>query len=318
MRIVNHNPIKSPFFLHSFEIIKAIRIFLLLAGVIAVVSCSHAQSEETPFDRAELQFDGDRAYANVQTQVNFGPRIPGSAAHRITGDWIASQMRTSGWDIEFQEFQYGGYELRNIIARAPGSELSNESIILGAHYDTRLFADLDEERPYDPVPGANDGASGVAVLIELARVLELDSIQNSIWFVFFDAEDNGRIAGWDWILGSRYFVEEMDVKPEAAVIIDMVGDSDLKLYFERNSDPQLRQEIWSAAENLDFEEFISQEKYSILDDHTPFLQAGIPAVDIIDFDYEFFHTTEDLPDKVSAESLFTVGRTLEHWLEMAN
>jgi Zn-dependent M28 family amino/carboxypeptidase len=224
-------------------------------------------------------------------------------------------MKSVGWVVEYQTFEYGGFNLRNIIARSDLGPSTAAPIILGAHYDSRLFADQDREAASQPVPGANDGASGVAVLIELARVLGDSETAEPIWIVFFDAEDNGRIEGWDWILGSRYFVDNLEQTPRAAVIVDMVGDSDLQLYYEKNSDPDLRSEIWSTAQTLGYGQFIPEEKHSILDDHTPFLQAGIPAVDIIDFDYDYFHTTEDLPDKVSASSLAVVGRTLEVWLE---
>jgi Zn-dependent M28 family amino/carboxypeptidase len=161
--------------------------------------------------------------------------------------------------------------------------------------------------------GANDGASGVAVLLELARSLPKETVP--LWLVFFDAEDNGRIEGWDWVLGSRAFVEEIPVRPEAVVIVDMIGDSDLNIHLEQSSNPVIRAEIWGTAEKLGYGgQFINQEKYNMLDDHTPFLEAGIPAVDIIDFDYPHYHTMQDTLDKVSAESLQAVGETLWNWV----
>ncbi len=302
-----------------FEIIKAMRILVLFSAFGLVSGCvlTYRQPVEPVLatEEGSATFDGERAYHHVLTQVGFGPRVPGTEAHTRTGEWIAQKMRASGWDVEFQAFEYGGYELRNIIARRENNQSTGAPIILGAHYDSRFLADQDENTPGEPVPGANDGASGVAVLLELARVLETHSGTEPIWIVFFDAEDNGRIEGWDWILGSRYFVDNLEHWPRAAVIVDMVGDADLQLYYERNSDTVLRSEIWETANTLGFDEFIPQEKYSILDDHTPFIQVGIPAVDIIDFDYPYFHTTQDLPDKVSHRSLAIVGRTLEVWLE---
>ncbi|MDF1498979.1 MAG: M28 family peptidase [Anaerolineales bacterium] len=285
-------------------------------GLVACVPTAAAPTDQvSDFDRGVAVFDAVRAYDHVITQVDFGPRVPGSPAHERTAEWIAVQLTGSGWTVEFQPFEYGGYQLRNIIARDMTSSSSAAPIILGAHYDTRFYADYDDAAPDQPVPGANDGASGVAVLLELARVLETGALSQPVWLVFFDAEDNGRIQGWDWILGSRHFVDVLDVSPSLAVIVDMVGDTDLQIYYEKNSDPFLREEIWAVAASLGFEQFIPEEKYSILDDHTPFLQAGIPAVDIIDFEYPYFHTTEDLPDKVSPESLGAVGRTIEVWLE---
>jgi Zn-dependent M28 family amino/carboxypeptidase len=177
-----------------------------------------------------------------------------------------------------------------------------------------MYADNDPDpaQHTNPVPGANDGASGVAVLLELARSLPEETVP--VWLVFFDAEDNGRIEGWDWILGSREFVANNPVQPRAAIIVDMIGDADLNIYQELNSNPELTDEIWAIASELGYEsKFIPEYKHSMLDDHTPFVQAGIPAVDIIDFDYPYWHTVQDTPDKVSAESLDAVGETLFAW-----
>jgi Zn-dependent M28 family amino/carboxypeptidase len=133
--------------------------------------------------------------------------------------------------------------------------------------------------------------------------------------VFFDTEDNGGIEGWDWILGSREFVRNNSVQPKAVVILDMVGDADLNIYKERNSNPDLTNEIWSIAERLGYGDvFIPEYKYSMLDDHRPFLEAGMTAVDIIDFDYPYWHTVRDTPDNVSAESLQAVGETIQKWV----
>jgi Zn-dependent M28 family amino/carboxypeptidase len=179
-----------------------------------------------------------------------------------------------------------------------------------------------------PVPGANDGASGVAVLLEFARILppyldqitklEKDSFRQ-VWLVFFDAEDNGRLEGWDWILGSKAFVADLEMYPDAAVVVDMIGDADLNIYKERYSDTLLINEIWEQAKQLGYSDyFIPTYKYNILDDHYPFLVKGIPAVDIIDFDYPYWHTTSDTIDKVSSHSLQIVGDTLLAWLTKLN
>ena len=150
----------------------------------------------------------------------------------------------------------------------------------------------------------------MAVLLELARSLPAGT--PSIWLVFFDAEDNGHIQDWDWLLGSRAFVAENPISPRAVVILDMIGDSDLDLYFEQNSNPALRAEIWAVAARLGYSDsFIARPKYSLLDDHTPFLEAGIPAVDIIDFNFGLFnrhwHTSNDTLDKVGPQSLKITG-----------
>jgi Zn-dependent M28 family amino/carboxypeptidase len=225
---------------------------------------------------------------------------------------MRAELESAGWQVEVQESEALGHPIQNIVAKRGDT---SPQIILGAHYDSRMFADNDPDfaNHTQPVPGANDGASGVAVLLELARTLPEDSI--STWLVFFDAEDNGRIAGWDWILGSREFVKNNPLQPRAVVIVDMIGDADLNIYKERNSNPDLTDEIWGVANSLGYgQQFIAEYKFSMLDDHTPFLEAGIPAVDIIDFDYPYWHTLADTPDKVSAASLEAVGKTLWTWI----
>jgi Zn-dependent M28 family amino/carboxypeptidase len=243
--------------------------------------------------------------------VAFGSRIPGSQAHAKTIGYIHDQLQDSGWNSKVQRINWKDYPIVNIISSR--NELIPQ-IILGAHFDSRIFADRDiDSKQKLPVPGANDGASGVAILLELARCLPDEIVPT--WLVFFDYEDNGGFDDRDWIMGSRAFVSEMNFQPRAVIIVDMVGDADLNITIERNSDTQLVTEIWGQAKKLGYEEqFIQSSRYGILDDHTPFLEVGIPAVDIIDFDYPFWHTTSDTPDKVSPKSLEIVGETLLAWL----
>ena len=147
-----------------------------------------------------------------------------------------------------------GVEGRNLIARA--NEGAGPIIILGAHYDTRAIADQSPgEQATEPVPGAVDGASGVAVLLELARTLDLDDIPHEIWLAFFDMEDQGSggMPGWDWIVGSTYMANNLDVQPEAMVLVDMIGDADQQLYYEGFSDAALRAELWQVAANLGYD-----------------------------------------------------------------
>jgi glutaminyl-peptide cyclotransferase len=263
-----------------------------------------------------LEFDGQRAYADVEHQVALGPRLPGSDAHAQAIEWMQSELEASGWTVELQETTYLDQPVRNVIARRGELDPNRPWIILGAHFDSRFKADNDPDPANhdQPVPGANDGASGVAVLLEMARVLPED-LNQQVWLVFFDSEDQGRLPGWDWIYGSRAFAESLTGQPDAAVIVDMIGDADLNIMMERTSDPALNQEIFNAAADQGHDDvFIAAPGYDILDDHTPFLQKGIPAVDLIDFDYPYWHTISDTPDKVAAESLFAVGDSLLHWL----
>ena len=264
----------------------------------------------TPF--VQEQFDGEMALSHVQAQVSYGPRPPGSDAHRMTGDYIHDTLETNGWKVSEQTFPFDGIEGRNIFASA-GPE-GGRWVILGAHYDTRPIADRDPTSPTLPVLGANDGASGVAVLLELSRILAPSTLNVHVWLTFFDAEDSGGIEEKAWAYGAMKFAESLESYPEAVIIVDMVGDSDLNIYFERNSDPLLSAEIWEIAQAQGFSGFIPEEGHTLIDDHLPFIRLGIPAIDIIDFDYPFWHTTEDTFDKVSAESLEQVGRTLQIWL----
>ncbi len=210
-------------------------------------------------------------------------------------------MQSATWD---------GFPVQNIIASRTDA---SPQIVLGAHYDSRMLADRDNPPMGKAVPGANDGASGVAVLLELARTLPATTVP--VTLVFFDAEDSGDLNGQEWLMGSRAYVASLKTYPRAVVVLDMIGDANLNIYKEKNSNPQLTSEIWSQAAELGYgKQFIAKYKWSMLDDHTPFLEVGIPAVDIIDFDYPYWHTSADTVDKVSADSLQVVGDTVRTWL----
>ena len=291
------------------NILISLAILLVLIGFFLVIIALKRPQEQPP-----AAFDADRAWNDLLVQMDFGPRTPGSLAHQQTREYIVSELKEAGWKVEIQESESMGHPIYNIIAsRGSGSPW----IVLGAHYDSRFVADEDanETAQTEPVPGANDGASGVAVLLELARVLP-EKVDQQVWLVFFDAEDQGRIPGWDWILGSQVLAESLTAKPDAVVVIDMIGDKDLNIYREKSSDAQLTNSIWKTAKEMGYDQnFINEEKYSILDDHLPFLQLGIPAVDIIDFDYTYWHTSQDVAENVSAQSLEVVGNTLLVWME---
>ncbi len=283
-------------------------IAALLLAVLAWYAVAYVQAQR----RVPTTFDGARAYADVQAQVAFGPRIPGTEAHAQEVAWIRQQLQAAGWQVEIQQAQLMGHPIENIRAYRSAAA---PRYILGAHYDSRIYADQDPDpsKQTQPVPGADDGASGVAVLLELARTLPQDGVP--VWLVFFDAEDNGKIPGWDWLLGSRAFVAGIKVHPQGMILLDMVGQNNLSIPMEGNSDETLRKEIWNKAASLGYGNvFIPRVKYTIEDDHLPFVQAGIPAVDIIDIDYPYWHTTSDLPQYVSPRSLQIVGEVVSGWL----
>lgn len=283
---------------------KALLILFGLPIILSACASTLVVEQET--------FDGEAAFQHVKKQVSFGPRSPGSDAHRLTGDYILETLRSNGWEVAEQTFEFFGHEGRNIYGViGPETECW---VILGAHYDTRPIADKDDETPDLPVLGANDGASGVAVLLELSRILKPSTLDCEIWLTFFDAEDSGGIEDIEWAYGATVFAEALEKFPDAVVIVDMVGDVDLNIYYERHSDSDLSGEIWNVALDQGFSGFIPEARWSIIDDHTPFLRLGITAVDIIDFDFPYHHTTQDTLDKVSSDSLEQVGRTLQVWL----
>jgi len=287
---------------------KSIKILLILTLILIISGCNRLKTHQKDLP----EFNAERAYRDIKYQLTLGPRIPGTSGHAKILDWMQTELEASKWKVERQELLINGKKVINLIA----SRGAGDYILLGAHYDTRILADQDPDPELrdNPVPGANDGASGVAVLLEIARTLPVDH-PRAVKLVFFDAEDNGGIDDWDWILGSRAFVRELTDKPSAAIIVDMIGDADLEVYYERNSDITLMEEIWQKARALGYENiFIPEYRYSMLDDHTPFIEAGIPAVDMIDFSYPSWHTTSDTLDKVSPESLKVIGDTLTAWL----
>jgi glutaminyl-peptide cyclotransferase len=294
--------------LHKFIDSKRYEAMRILAALWLMVGGACAPGE------SDLVFDGQQAWLHVQYQLSLGPRHPGTPGHEAVADWIGETLQQEGWERNEQTFQYRGVALRNIIGSA--GPLDAELIILGAHYDTRPAADRDAENPQAPVPGANDGASGVAVLLELARTIRPEELGCRVEMVFFDAEDSGGLDGWDWIVGSLHYAGLLETAPAAVVVVDMVGDRDLQIFQEGNSSPALTAEIWQLASDLGHQAFIPEVGSSILDDHIPFVRIGLEAIDIIDFDYAYWHTTEDTLDKVSADSLMQVGDTLHTWLSM--
>jgi len=298
---------------------------VLLLGIVVSVGIAAVyfinKSADSPGETPK--FDSSRALKDIEYQVSLGPRVPGSIGHTEVVKWIVGELENSGWEVEVQGLTWGGQPIQNITAKIGDG---TPWVIFGAHYDTRMVADRDPspQNRMLPVPGANDGASGVSVLLELARILP-DYLDNStedilqkpgqIWLVFFDAEDNGKIPGWDWAMGSQAFVQELEDYPDAVVIVDMIGDRDLNLCREGFSDQEILNSIWRGAQKLGYGEYFQYSKECFIrDDHIAFLNAGIPAVDLIDIDYQYWHTVEDTIDKVSAESLQIIGETLLEWL----
>ncbi|MHB0856974.1 MAG: M28 family peptidase [Anaerolineae bacterium] len=265
------------------------------------------------YRRLGRSFSGKRAFQHAAIQCAYGPRPVGSDANLQTAEYIEKILRRNGWEVELQEFAYLGQRVRNVIGKKGEGPL----VILGAHYDTRPQADNDPVDRSQPVLGANDGASGTAVLLELARVLDSSATdQAEVWLVFFDAEDRGKLNGWPWCVGSQHFASNLSQRPEYAIVVDMIGDKDQQIYYEWTSSLWLQERLWGIADDLGYSRwFIPEHRHTILDDHTSFLQWGLSAALMIDFDYPYWHTRYDTLDKISADSLQRVGDVLETLLE---
>jgi glutaminyl-peptide cyclotransferase len=295
-------------------------IFLLTAvciaggGVLGTSGCAR----RAPVPAAVAAFNGERAYADLDRQVKLGYRLPGSVSHWQTREYLVETLGRYADSVEVSTFyataEDTSLSLWNIIAHFKGP--SDETLLLGAHWDTRFWADEDPdpENRERPVPGANDGASGVAVLLELARVMAENRPPRNVDLVLFDAEDQGGIANLPWCMGSRFYaLSHKGKKPDRAIVVDMIGDRDLEIYIENNSKKYaygLVQQVWKAAEDLKVSQFIPKTRHTMYDDHIPLIEAGIPAIVIIDFDYPYWHTVEDTPDKCSPQSLEAVGKVL--------
>ena len=288
--------------------LRPVSIILLGILVLSVLQVD-GQVVHTPL------FDGESAYSFLTGQCDFGPRPPGSENLSRCRTYIVETLEFFNWTVTIQNFTYRETACANIIATWPGS--TNAPVILGAHYDTRPNATSDSLSNRSlPILGANDGASGTAVLMELARVLPITN-RSKVELVFFDAEDSGGLNGWDWIQGAEYYVSQLSTTRvssiEAMVLADLVGDADLYLPKEGSSTDSLQSVIWSIADDLGYSStFVDTAGGSVIDDHRPFLEAGIPAVDIIQVPFpSYWHTLEDTPDKCSPDSLEKVGRVLE-------
>jgi Zn-dependent M28 family amino/carboxypeptidase len=267
---------------------------------------------------AASQFNGTVALSYVEAQLGFGPRVPNTEGHRRTGDWILEQLAARADTVEVQAFSHvtvdgDTLQLRNLLARFEPD--STNRILYLAHWDTRPHADasanLAEQRM--PVPGANDGASGVAILLGVADELYREPPAYGVDLLFVDGEDYGDFTGPDVLMGSRYFAANLPegYMPLFAVLFDMVGDRDLQIPQEGHSvtgAPEVVDRVWRQAQELGYGRvFQSRVGMSVTDDHIPLQETGIRAIDVIDFTYPYHHTIEDTFDKVSARSLEIVG-----------
>ena len=298
-------------------------MMLVTAISLVVASCGGGDSGgSTVTVRVERPaFDADRAFRDLERQVAFGPRIPGSAGHAQQLEWLETELRALADTVFLDPFEHvtgEGHELdlTNVIARfgpADGSRL-----LLLTHWDTRPKADQSSE-PADrekPVPGANDGASGTAILLEFARMFNEQPPPGGVELLFTDGEDYGPSTA-DMFLGAQHYAAGIGSEnpPAYGILLDMVGDADPSFPIEAYSMEgagQAVQRVWGIAADLGYRRFFPMDRtVRVVDDHVQFINAGIPVADIIDFDYGpgngFWHTPRDVPANTSARTLFMVG-----------
>lgn len=306
-----------------------------------LLSCGAGKKTQLPkenvdassFEETSTLFSPDSAYTYVAKQVKFGPRVPGSDAHRLCGNWLSEKFKSFGAEVSEQNavlttFDGTKIPMRNIFARI-NPDL-DKRILLIAHWDSRPWADHDpdpDKRSY-PVDGANDGASGAGVLLELARILPKDASGIGVDFLLCDAEDWGEESNDEsWALGARHFAQNLPIEgymPSAAILLDMVGAENatfMREYFSQLANPALADEIWSIAKNLGHEKkFVNRMGSAVNDDHVELIKAGIPTIDIIDYRdgsgfFDGWHTTSDNMDCISRQTLGAVGSTLETYIK---
>lgn len=276
---------------------------------------NHVGSAPAP----KTDFSGERAFEHLRKQCGFGVRVPGTGGWRSCQEYIVTTLKSSTPDVQLQPFEgaYRGKRLKmnNIIARF--NPEAKTQIVICAHWDTRPTADEDVEPSNRgrPILGANDGASGVAVLLELARVLKERPVSVGVTLAFWDGEDLG--PGIDnMLLGARHWAKRpIPANPSYVILLDMIGDSDLRVPVEPNSRryaPAIIEKVYKMAGRLNLQTtFPYEEGPEITDDHIPINEAGIKAIDLIDFDYPPWHTLADTVDKCSAASLAKVGTLVE-------
>jgi Zn-dependent M28 family amino/carboxypeptidase len=285
------------------------------------------------------QFNSTYAFNNIETQLDFGYRIPGTNESLECANWINTEMQEYG-ESALYNFSIDEIPCHNIISRINPNK--SQLVIFAAHYDSRAVAEKDSNDTLSdlPIDGANDGGSGVAVLMEMARVIAASNINWNIsfWFVFFDAEDQGYvnnetlgIQNWKYCEGSRWMVDEMIDQPDiyfredqsldsihSFILLDMVGGVNLKFIRERNSNDDLTEEVFKIGNSLGYDVNFPLDGATIsyIDDHVPFAQEGIPTLDlIIEFDepncgWPYHHTSGDTLENISPESLEITGRTV--------
>lgn len=317
------------------------KIITVIASILMLAACGSAKAggDDTTRSAGEesltaAPFDADSAYSYVERQVAFGPRVPGTEAHRLAGEWLASELRRHGAEVTLQKAEltaFDGTRLPAVNIFGRFNPDASDRILLLAHWDCRPWADEDPDATNHskPVDGANDGASGVGVLLEIARQLKASDSRKGVDILFVDAEDWGTDNVEDsWALGTRHFVENPPVegyRPSEAILLDMVGGRDAifcREYFSQQAAPQLADRLWDIASELGHSEmFPNRMGSAVTDDHIQLIEHGIPTVDIIEFNPDRasgfnprWHTVADNMEGIDRATLGAVGATVATYL----
>ncbi len=296
-------------------------LLVLLLVLVLVFVFFHGARRET-YGQPWLEFSGENALAHVRDLVDLGPRPPDSAAIKKARAYLRKNLEKFGWQVEEQAFTdetpRGKVAFVNLIARWPNERRNGQRFLLCSHYDTKTFDSI-------TFVGANDSGSSTGALLEMARVVGLHpDLAARIELVFFDGEEAyENFTATDGLYGSRYFANQIresktQKRYRGGVLWDMMGDRDLTITLSTDSPDQLTRDIFTAADALNARNHFTYFNNDILDDQTPLNKIGIPTIDLIDFDYPPWHTAADTMDKLSAESLQTVGAVTAYYLaEMA-
>jgi Peptidase family M28 len=292
--------------MNSWIAIAFARLILILLFAPSVIRAAEPKIWE--------EFSGEKAFAQVQRLVDFGPRPSGSEAIEKSRHYIEDQLRRFGWQVTRQAFTddtpRGKVQFANLIAQFPSQENTAPLFLLCSHYDTKTFDAI-------KFVGANDGGSSTGLLLELARVIgQHPNLAAKIELVFFDGEEAyDHFSETDGLYGSRYFAKHLGGRQfRGGILFDMVGDRSLDVTLPADSPPEMARDIFAAAEALKLRRYFTYLDREMIDDHSPLNAIGIPTIDVIDFDYPWWHTAGDTIDKISAQSLQIVGSVALYYL----
>lgn len=307
-------PDSLPLMRRFFSVFALTLLFLLFACYKVVPAATLQTSADNQNKSTEI--DASRAYAHVKKMVEIGPRPPGSKEIKKAQEYIESELKAYGVKVTGQEFiadtTRGKVPMKNIIGELPGQK--TDVVIIAGHYDSKLQPGF---------VGANDGGSSTAAVLEMARVLATAKHEYTLWFVFFDGEeafiDWNENDGKDNTYGSRYMASKMTSdgsirRVKAMILVDMIGDKNLDLLRDDESTPWLVDVVWNTAQKIGYGKHFLKDQGAYADDHLPFKEAGVPVIDIIDFNYgpdnAYWHTDKDTLDKISGESIKIVSDTV--------